>query len=318
MNKLFEIINNITRIEPEKQPLSLIYITIIIFSFTLIGVFCLNSFYKQDIKKPKPVDRTKIVSINVVGTVESIHPWGRTEIVPIKGIELEYFEYCDEWVMYGDVVQPDGRKDYFMPVLKGHLNLDVKDFTQTWTEYASYSTSPDENAETYEDFRLAHIKVKHGKIITIDYTHYRLLSNKTWSIIASWKAIVNPDTPDPISPIVEKDAPVIVCSFCKGKGQKPTDVNKLMMDASLALFINHHLMVDKCEKCVKLDYGDGYEYCETVESKYQTLLKEYAAAGPKIAMASCEECMGMGTFTSKNLSTGKYNTQEDWEREHNK
>ena len=110
----------------------------------------------------------------------------------------------------------------------------------------------------------------------------------------------------------------IVCSQCKGSGQYPTDVNKLMMDASLALFINHHLMVDKCTKCVKLSYGEGYEYCEAVESKYQTLLKEYAAAGPKIDMASCEKCMGMGTFTSKNLSTGKYNTQEDWEREYNK
>ena len=187
--------------------------------------------------------------------------------------------------------------------------------TQTWTEYASYSTSPDENAETYEDFRLAHIKVKHGKIINIEYTHYRLLSNNTWSIIASWKAIVNPDIPDPISPIVEKDAPVIVCSFCKGKGQKPTDINKLMMDASLALFVNHHLMVDKCEKCVKLPYGNAYEYCETVESKYQTLLKEYAAAGPKIDMAACEECMGMGQFTSVKKD-GSYMTQEEYNETH--
>lgn len=187
-------------------------------SLIVFVVLVLNPIHKKNIEKLKqnqPSNRQKITSSSIVGTVESIHPWGRTEVVPIKGIEIEYFEYCDEWVMYGDVVQPTGRKDYFMPVLKGHLNLDVKDLTQTWTEYASYSTSPDENAETYEDFRLAHIKVKRGKIIDIDYTHYRLLSNNTWSIIASWKAIVNPDIPDPISPIVEKDDTGRIWSICQ-------------------------------------------------------------------------------------------------------
>lgn len=307
MNKLFEYINNNFRTVE-----CLLFVVMV--CLMLINLY-LDPIHKKNIEKQnQPINRQKITSNSIVGTVESIHPWGRTAIVPMKSIELEYFEYCDEWVMYGDVVQPDGRKDYFMPVLKGHLNLDVKDLTQTWTEYASYSTSPDENAETYEDFRLAHIKVKGGKIIDIEYTHYRLLSNNTWSIIASWKAIVNPDTPDPISRIVEKDdTPIIVCKFCKGKGQKPTDVNKLMMDASLALFINHHLNVDKCDKCVKLPYGNAYEYCETVESKYQTLLKEYAAAGPKIDMAACDRCMGMGTFSSKDLSTGKWITQEEYD-----
>ena len=296
----------------------------IAFLIILIGLVAhfLNPVHRNNIEKlqkPKPVDKTKIVSTSVIGNVESIHPWGRTEVVPMKSIELEYFEYCDEWLMYGDVVQPTGHKDYFMPVIRGHLDLDVKDLTQTWTEYASYSTSPDENAETYEDFRTVHIKVKRGKIIDIEYTHYRLLSNKTWSIIASWKAVVNPDIPDPISPIVEKDdTPVIVCKFCKGKGEKPTDVNKLMMNAKLALFINHHLNVDKCEECVKLPYGNAYEYCDTVQEKHQTLLKEYASAGPKIEMATCDKCMGMGTFSSKDLSTNKWITQEEYDEQHKK
>jgi hypothetical protein len=107
---------------------------------------------------------------------------------------------------------------------------------------------------------------------------------------------------------------LITCNQCKGSGEYPTDVNKLMMDASLALFINHHLMVDKCEKCVKLPYGNAYEYCETVESKYQILLKEYAAAGPKIDMASCEKCMGMGQFTTMKKD-GSYMTQEEYDQE---
>lgn len=114
----------------------------------------------------------------------------------------------------------------------------------------------------------------------------------------------------------ENQPPLIVCSFCKGKGERNTDVNKLMMDAKLALFINKHLMVDKCDKCVKLPYGDAYDYCDTVQNRYKILVQEYADAGPKIDMASCEKCMGMGTFSSKDLSTGKWMTQEEYDAKH--
>lgn len=160
----------------------------------LVAILCsviLNPIHKKNtekLSKPKPIDRTKIVSSNVSGNVESIHPWGRTEVVPIKEIELEYFQYCDEWVMSGDVIQPNGRKNYFMPVMKGHLDLNVKYMTQTWVEYGSYATGPEKDAETYEDFRLAHIKIQKGHIVNIKYTHYRLDSDKSWSIIASWAA----------------------------------------------------------------------------------------------------------------------------------
>jgi len=159
----------------------------------LFSIFVLNPIHKKNIEKlkNKPIDRQKITIDNIVGNVESIHPWGRTEVVPINGIELEYFEYCDQWVMYGDVVQPIGRKGYFMPVMRGRLNLDVKDFTQTWIEYGGYETGSLEKPETYEDFRLAHIRVKLGKITNIEYTHYRLLSNNTWRIISSWESKSN-------------------------------------------------------------------------------------------------------------------------------
>ena len=172
--------------------------TIILLGLCILGlVFCyaiLDPIHKKNttkLKSNKPIDRQKITIDNIVGTVESIHPWGRTEVVPIKGIELEYFEFCDQWVMYGDVVQPVGRKGYFMPVMRGELNLDVKDFTQTWIEYGGYETGSLEKPETYEDFRLAHIKIKLGKITNIEYAHYRLLPNKTWNIIASWESKPN-------------------------------------------------------------------------------------------------------------------------------
>jgi hypothetical protein len=103
----------------------------------------------------------------------------------------------------------------------------------------------------------------------------------------------------------------IICRQCKGSGEYPTDVNKLMMDAKLALFINKHLNVDKCSKCVKMPYGDVYDYCDVVNDKYRILVQEYANAGPKIEMASCDKCMGMGQFTSQKPD-GSYMTQEEY------
>ena len=157
----------------------------------VLSIFVLNPVHKKNIEKlnkPKPVDRQKITTNDLSGNVESIHPWGRTEVVPMKGIELEYFEYCDEWVMYGDVVQPIGRKGYFMPVMRGRLNLNAREMTETWIEYGGYETGSIENPENYEDFRVAHILIKSGKVINIKYKHYRLDENKSWSIIAVWEA----------------------------------------------------------------------------------------------------------------------------------
>ena len=187
-------------IEDEKDLVGLFYITIVIFAVALIGVSCLNSIYKKNTEKlpqNKPIDRQTISTDNITGNVESIHPWGRTEVVPMKSVELEYFEYCDEWVMYGEVVQPTGRKGYFMPVMNGRLNFKAsKHLTQTWVEHEIIDTMSIEKPETFEEFRVADIRAEKGKIINILYKHYRLDSNKTWSIIAAWEAIVNPDVPD--------------------------------------------------------------------------------------------------------------------------
>jgi hypothetical protein len=166
----------------------------------LFAVFGLNPIHKKNteqLPQNKPIDRQTISTDNITGNVESIHPWGRTEVVPMKSVELEYFEYCDEWVMYGDVVQPTGRKGYFMPVMNGRLNYKAtKHLTQTWIEHEVIDTMSNEKPETFEDFRVANIRAEKGKIINILYKHYRLDSNKTWSIIAAWEAIVNPDVPD--------------------------------------------------------------------------------------------------------------------------
>ena len=69
---------------------------------------------------------------------------------------------------------------------------------------------------------------------------------------------------------------------------------------------------------MKGPHGDAYDYCDTVQNKYQILVQEYAAAGPKISMAACDKCMGMGKFSSKDLTTGKWITQEEYDEKNKK
>lgn len=106
---------------------------------------------------------------------------------------------------------------------------------------------------------------------------------------------------------------LISCIYCEGTGERVEDVNKIMFDAKMALWLNKHLMVDRCPKCVKLPYGEHYDYCDSVNSHYQILLQEYGAAGPKMSKTICGHCMGMGQFTSKKAD-GTYLTQEEYEK----
>ncbi|NBX97581.1 hypothetical protein EB118_07790 [bacterium] len=290
----------------------------IITAIVLLCLLVLNPLHEKNIKKThvkfKLIDRQKIISTELTGNVESIHPWGRTEIVPMKSIELEYFEFCNEWVMYGDVVQPVGRKDYFMPVMRGTLNLNVKDFSQTWVEHSKFESGLIENPETFEDFRVANFRIKEGEIIDINYLHYRLLSDRTWNIIASWKAIVNPDIPYPVPANTQKNnAPLIICSFCRGTGERIEDTNLIWRDAKMALWLNKHLMSDKCTNCIKSD-DNKYKYCDEANKQYEIYTKEYEKLGPKMEKTSCSGCMGMGQFSSFDTKKQRYITQEEYEQ----
>jgi hypothetical protein len=106
----------------------------------------------------------------------------------------------------------------------------------------------------------------------------------------------------------------IHCIYCKGTGERYEDVNKLLYDAKMALWFNKHLMIDKCTQCVKLPHGSAYDYCETAENQYLIYTQEYGAAGPKMEKTGCSKCMGMGTFSSFDMKTQKYLTQEEYEQ----
>lgn len=113
----------------------------------------------------------------------------------------------------------------------------------------------------------------------------------------------------------EKHKEIFVsCIYCDGTGERIEDTNRTMFLAKVALYLNKHLMVDKCDKCAKLEHGDGYSYCEKANDQYQIFLQEYGATGPKMEKTSCSECMGMGQFSSFDMKEQRYITQEEYER----
>jgi hypothetical protein len=105
----------------------------------------------------------------------------------------------------------------------------------------------------------------------------------------------------------------IKCLYCKGTGEREEDTNRTMFLAKVALYLNKHLMVDKCNKCEKLSDSDKYFYCDEAEKQYQIFLQEYGAAGPKVEKTGCSKCLGMGTFSSFDIEQKKYLTQEEYE-----
>jgi hypothetical protein len=106
----------------------------------------------------------------------------------------------------------------------------------------------------------------------------------------------------------------ITCIYCKGTGERIEDTNRIIFMAKTQLYLNKHLMIDKCKNCKKLEHGGGYIYCDEAERQYQIFLQEYGAAGPKMEKNSCGKCMGMGKFSSFDIKTQKYLTQEEYEQ----
>jgi hypothetical protein len=115
----------------------------------------------------------------------------------------------------------------------------------------------------------------------------------------------------------QKDQPpLLTCIYCKGTGERVEDVNKLMFMAKIQLYFNKHMMVDKCEKCVRLPNGE-YDYCDEVKEKYDSSFKDYEKEGSKFEKTMCGKCMGAGQFQilSKNPKTNQWYTQEDYEED---
>jgi hypothetical protein len=117
---------------------------------------------------------------------------------------------------------------------------------------------------------------------------------------------------------LQKDKPpLLTCIYCKGTGERVEDVNRIMFLAKTQLYLNKHLTIDKCEKCVKIPETGSYIYCDEANNQYSVFLKEYGAVGPKMEKTICGECMGGGQFKilTKNPKTNQWYTQEDYEED---
>lgn len=110
----------------------------------------------------------------------------------------------------------------------------------------------------------------------------------------------------------------IKCLYCKGTGEREEDVNELMYQAKMTLWFNKHITIDKCKVCDNIEDKDQYPFggkfiCPLAQTTFMIMMKEYAEKGPKMEKTGCSKCMGMGTFSSFDMKTGKYLTQEEYE-----
>lgn len=110
----------------------------------------------------------------------------------------------------------------------------------------------------------------------------------------------------------------IKCLYCKGTGEREEDINELMYQAKMQLWFNKHINIDRCKICDMIEDKDQYPFggkfiCPLAQTTFMMMMKEYASVGPKIEKTGCSKCMGMGTFSSFDMKTQKYLTQEEYE-----
>jgi hypothetical protein len=125
-------------------------------------------------------------SINAKGTVESTHVGGRTEVVPVVQVKLtRYFHEENLWVLCDSengIIQPEGRKNYFIPVLRGNLKI------QFGTAQLFETASMQDNDSEWNEFRLANIIFdKENEPISLLFKHYDY-EGGVWREIAGYEA----------------------------------------------------------------------------------------------------------------------------------
>jgi len=132
---------------------------------------------------PEPIEYR---SIKASGTVESIHIGGRTEVVPVVQVELtRYFHEENLWVLGspndGGIVQPEGRKNYFIPVLSGTLN------TKWGSAQLFEASNMEDDGGVWSSFRVANIIFEDEKPVSLLFKHYAY-ENGQWKEVAGYKA----------------------------------------------------------------------------------------------------------------------------------
>lgn len=195
----------------------------------IVWVVCFGFFMSEEKIRPMPQDSPPVLipktrkklpepigylSSKVNGTVQSIHIGGRREIVPVVQVELtRYFHEENLWVLgggtpNGGIIQPIGRKNYFMPVLSGNLDFNWKVSKPPVTQlFEASHLENDEDGETkaWSEFRVANIIFKDEEPVSLLFKHYAYEDGK-WSEIAGYEAFFDGKgmrTPD--DPVVKRE-----------------------------------------------------------------------------------------------------------------
>lgn len=130
------------------------------------------------------------------GTVESIHIGGRTEVVEVTGVRLtKHPAYSNKtkwgretclWRLDAEIVQPEGRKNYFSPHLDGMV--DVKQKSGQLTEHGERPWDALTNmCVGWDQLRCANIVFKDDKPVSLYFTHMKYDGEK-WVEVAKYEA----------------------------------------------------------------------------------------------------------------------------------
>lgn len=130
------------------------------------------------------------------GTVESIHIGGRTEVVRVTGARLtKCSRYSNKtkwgretclWRLDADIVQPEGRKDYFAPHLDGMIDLKQKSGQLTEHGERPWDALTD-MVVGWDQLRCANIVFKDEKPVSLHFAHMKYNGEK-WIQVASFEA----------------------------------------------------------------------------------------------------------------------------------
>jgi len=161
-------------------------VSVILLLSCAVLVALLPIFEKKPVAK-KHRDPLCYSSSSAVGNVESIHIGGRTEVVSVTGVDVEYYFAIDEWVIRADIVQPKGRKDYFAPVLTG--KIDTQYGAAQLVDYSNLlSFEEDGSTElAWTEYRCANIVFRDNKPVSMKFTHTNFVKGE-WIVVASYEA----------------------------------------------------------------------------------------------------------------------------------
>lgn len=170
------------------------HLGVAMFADDVLG-FVLSRFAEKPQTEKTP-DDVIYYSNSASGTVESIHIGGRTEVVHVTGVRLtKCSAYSNTtkwgretclWRLDAEIVQPEGRNNYFAPHLDGMV--DVKQKPGQLTEHGERPWDALTNmCVGWDQLRCANIVFKDDKPASVHFAHMKF-DNGEWTTVATYFA----------------------------------------------------------------------------------------------------------------------------------